>query len=435
VRAFGAAGGPHADLSGVGSGRDGASGDAGEATAGTGRGAGIGATLGTLLGSGAGLMAGIGALPVPGAGPVVAAGWLVAVLTGAGVGAGVGAAAGGLLGSLTGVGGDEGDAHVHAEAARRGGTALPARAEEAEAERLEAVLAGGGGRMDAAPHRAEHRAEGWTRPGLAAPHHTASGVQPDRKRRVRVHGAHAAADAAVRLDVEAVQQEGSRSASEAPPQGAEATAGTAPSLEAERKRRVRVYGAHAAADVAIHQAVQQRGRFTSEAPRQGAEVTADAAFRGSKAEAEPARQGAQAVVESQRRSAQDLAEPVEDASREVAEAAQGTTEEARRMAAPHDAPEGGPRDLQQGAAGLFAGVAQTNLRVAEELFRLSDPAPLMELQQRFAREYTDTLVRNSATLVRAMRRTADEALRPLERRIEQRGRANEDDPRFQPAAE
>jgi hypothetical protein len=44
----------------------------------------------------------------------------------------------------------------------------------------------------------------------------------------------------------------------------------------------------------------------------------------------------------------------------------------------------------------------------------------VELQQRFAREYTDALLRNSATLVRAVRRTADEALRPLEEQIRQR---------------
>ena len=50
-------------------------------------GAGTGASLGTIIGGGAGLLAGIGALAIPGVGPVVAAGWLIATLTGAGVGA------------------------------------------------------------------------------------------------------------------------------------------------------------------------------------------------------------------------------------------------------------------------------------------------------------------------------------------------------------
>ena len=61
----------------------------------------------------------------------------------------------------------------------------------------------------------------------------------------------------------------------------------------------------------------------------------------------------------------------------------------------------------------------------------------MELQQRFAREYTDALVQNGATLARAVRRTADETLRPLEERIRQREQANQDQgaSRFQTAAE
>jgi hypothetical protein len=453
VRAFEAAGGPHADVSVVGSGRDGASGGAGEATTGTGRGAGIGATLGTLLGGGAGLMAGIGALPIPGAGPVVAAGWLVAVLTGAGAGAGVGAAAGGLLGSLTGAGGDEGDAHVHAEAARRDGAALPVRAEEAEAARLEAMAAAGGGNhVDAAPRRTEHEAEGWDRPGPAAPDQTASGVQEERKRRVRVHGgAHADADAEAHRSAEPVQQAGP-SAGDAPRRGTEATADAArPGSEArtEAGRRVRVHEPRAAADAEVGRdadAAQQGSRPAGDTPRQDTEVAVDATRRGPEAGAERARRASdatdeaarwdvQAVVGSRRRIAQDPAEPVERASREAAEAARDTAEEARCVAAPPGAAEGGPRGLQQSVAGLAEGAAQANLRVARELFRLADPAPLVDLQQRLAREYTDALLQYSATLVRAARRTADEALRPLERRIERRGGADENEPRAQPAAE
>ena len=92
--------------------------------------------------------------------------------------------------------------------------------------------------------------------------------------------------------------------------------------------------------------------------------------------------------------------------------------------------------LQQGVTGLVEGVVQTNLRAAQELFRLANPAPLVELQQRFAREYTDMLLRNSATLVRAMRRTADETLRPPEQQIaQQREQANQGGQGFQTAAE
>jgi hypothetical protein len=193
--------------------------------------------------------------------------------------------------------------------------------------------------------------------------------------------------------------------------------------------------AHAAAatDAAIRrsaEAVQQGGHATAEAVRQNAEVGADVARRITEAGADSARRSAelandtarrsaQAVADAQRQIAQDAAQRFEEVSHKVAEATRGTTENVRQLMALPNAAEGGLRDLQQGMAGLVEGVVQTNLRAAQELFRLVNPAPVVELQQRFAREYTDALLRNSATLVRAMRRTADETLRPLEEQIRQ----------------
>lgn len=59
-----------------------------------------GAATGGVLGGLTGLLAGIGALAIPGIGPIVAAGPIAATLTGAAVGAG----AGGLAGALIGMG-------------------------------------------------------------------------------------------------------------------------------------------------------------------------------------------------------------------------------------------------------------------------------------------------------------------------------------------
>jgi hypothetical protein len=122
-----AAGIPHADISIVANrpGSDAAAPPAGRAArhpADAADGAGTGATVGTVLGGGAGLLAGLGLLAIPGLGPVIAAGWLVAAVTGAGVGA----AAGGLIGGLTGAGLSEGDAETYAEGVRRGGTLVSA---------------------------------------------------------------------------------------------------------------------------------------------------------------------------------------------------------------------------------------------------------------------------------------------------------------------
>src|SRR5215212_10130892 len=207
------------------------------------------------------------------------------------------------------------------------------------------------------------------------------------------------------------------------------------------------------ADAAIRKsadAMQQGGHATADALRQNAEAGADVARRGTEAGADAARRGAelandtarrsaQAMADAQRQIAQDAAQRFEEVSRKVAEAAQGTTENVRQLMALPNAAEGGLRDFREGVTGLVEGMVRTNLRVTQELFRLASPAPFVELQQRFAREYTDALLQNSATLVRAVRRTADESLRPLEQQIEQQRREqasqNQGQPRFQTAAE
>lgn len=68
-----------------------------------------GAATGGVLGGLAGLFAGIGALAIPGIGPILAAGPIAATLTGAAVGAG----AGGLVGGLVGLGIPEDEAQEY----------------------------------------------------------------------------------------------------------------------------------------------------------------------------------------------------------------------------------------------------------------------------------------------------------------------------------
>ena len=152
-----------------------------ESTGAESTGAGAGATVGTVLGGGAGLLAGIGALAIPGVGPIVAAGWLIATLTGAGIGA----AGGGILGSLVGAGVPEEHAHVYAEGVRRGGTLVTVRADESQADRIDAIL-DNRTPVDPAQRRADYQQAGWTGFDNAAPALTADEVGVERQRRVRV---------------------------------------------------------------------------------------------------------------------------------------------------------------------------------------------------------------------------------------------------------
>jgi uncharacterized protein (TIGR02271 family) len=107
-------------------------------------GAGAGAVGGGVLGGVLGLLVGVGALAIPGIGPVLAAGPLAAALGTAGastlVGAGVGAATGGLIGGLVGLGIPEEDANMYAEGVRRGGTLVTAQVADNLADRAAAIM-------------------------------------------------------------------------------------------------------------------------------------------------------------------------------------------------------------------------------------------------------------------------------------------------------
>lgn len=77
-----------------------------------------GAATGGVVGGTLGLLAGIGALAIPGVGPLIAAGPIVATLAGAGAGGAVG----GLLGALVGMGIPEYEAKRFEGAVKNGGT-------------------------------------------------------------------------------------------------------------------------------------------------------------------------------------------------------------------------------------------------------------------------------------------------------------------------
>jgi hypothetical protein len=138
-------------------------------------GAETGAGVGTAVGGAAGLLAGLGLIAIPGVGPVVAAGWLVATA----VGAVAGAATGGLIGGLTGAGVSEEDAHVYAEGVRRGGSLVTARVPDADKSRLEGIL-DHQGPIDLQARGQAYRSAGWKTFDENLPPYTPDQVKQDR---------------------------------------------------------------------------------------------------------------------------------------------------------------------------------------------------------------------------------------------------------------
>ena len=91
-------------------------------------GATTGATSGAVIGGGLGWLAGIGALAIPGLGPFIAAGPIMAALAGAGAGGVVG----GLTGALVGMGIPEYEAKRYEGRIKEGGMLLSVHSDDRE---------------------------------------------------------------------------------------------------------------------------------------------------------------------------------------------------------------------------------------------------------------------------------------------------------------
>src|SRR5690242_15202438 len=107
---------------------------------GVGTGVATGAVGGGILGGLAGLLVGIGALAIPGIGPLVAAGPLAATL----LGAGIGAATGGLIGALVGAGVPEEEAQLYQAGVERGGVLVTVDAEPQQEAQVREILTNSG---------------------------------------------------------------------------------------------------------------------------------------------------------------------------------------------------------------------------------------------------------------------------------------------------
>ena len=143
-------------------------------------GAAAGAGIGAVVGGGAGLLAGLGLMAIPGIGPVVAAGWLIATAAGAAAGG----TAGGMIGALTQTGVSKEDAEIYAEAVRRGATLVTARIPTQDRARYLAIMDKSA--VNIRNRGIAYRNAGWDRFDAAALPYSAEQARQERKMYSRI---------------------------------------------------------------------------------------------------------------------------------------------------------------------------------------------------------------------------------------------------------
>jgi uncharacterized membrane protein len=143
-----------------------------------GEGASAGITSGAVVGGLLGLLIGAGLIFVPVG--VVAAGPIAGLIAGSAAGA----AAGGVIGALIGLGIPEEDANVYAEGVRRGGTLLVVQAEDAEVDRVHAILDRDGA-VDIEDRGFLYREEGFDRHNHEEPVYSEEQAAAERARYAR----------------------------------------------------------------------------------------------------------------------------------------------------------------------------------------------------------------------------------------------------------
>lgn len=139
--------------------------------------AGPAAGAGAALGGTAGLLAGLGIIAIPGLGPVVAAGALMATAAGAAAGA----VTGGVVGALVSAGVPEEEADVYCEAVRRGGTLVSVRTADDNTVFVQRIM-NSHRPIDPNERRGTYRGQGWTRFDPAAPPYRPTQAEIDRLR-------------------------------------------------------------------------------------------------------------------------------------------------------------------------------------------------------------------------------------------------------------
>ena len=135
---------------------------------------------------------------------------------------------------------------------------------------------------------------------------------------------------------------------------------------------------------------------------------------------ETARRGSRQFADMQQKLAHDVAKDFDQGVSRMAQVLQETAQDWRTLMQLPGVGGGRLQDVAVSVSNAVERVMEVNLRATEQLFKMSGPVALLELQHRFAQQYLHALLEGSTTVVRAVRQTAEQTLQPLERHISER---------------
>jgi CBS domain-containing protein len=166
--------------------------------------------------------------------------------------------------------------------------------------------------------------------------------------------------------------------------------------------------------------VADAGRLATDITEQTAAAGAETIRHLGDTAGETARRGSQQVAGIQQKFFHDVANDFDQGVSRMVQVLRETAQDWRTLMQLPGLRSGGLQDVAVSVSNAVERVMEVNLRATEQLFRMSGPVALLELQQRFAQQYLHAVLDRSTTIVRAVRQTAEQALQPLEQRISER---------------
>jgi len=166
--------------------------------------------------------------------------------------------------------------------------------------------------------------------------------------------------------------------------------------------------------------VSEAGRAGSDMARRTSAAAAETMRHLGDAAGETARRGAQRMAGAHDELAQDAARHFEQSVSRIAQTVQDSARDWGTLMQLPGFAGGRLQDLGVSLGSTVERIIQTNLHATQELFRTAGPTAMVELQQRFVRDYLDALLEGSTAIIRAVRQSAEQTLEPLEQRMAQR---------------